>query len=66
MADFSDIGFDGSDTDFALHLITKVGVAPVPGSSFFRHPDAGKHLVRFTFSKSAETLAEAGRRLTSL
>jgi L-glutamine---4-(methylsulfanyl)-2-oxobutanoate aminotransferase len=62
MADFSDLGFDGDDTAFAHHLIQKVGVAPVPGSSFYQG-DAGNHLVRFTFSKSEETLVEAARRL---
>jgi len=43
-------------------LIQKVGVAPVPGSSFYQG-DEGNHLVRFTFSKSEETLVEAARRL---
>ena len=66
MADFSDLGFEGNDTAFALHLITKVGVASVPGSSFFRDREAGAHLVRFTFSKSKETLAEAAARLGSM
>lgn len=62
MADFSGLGFEGDDTAFAHHLIEQVGVAPVPGSSFY-HGDAGKRLVRFTFSKSEETLEEAARRL---
>ncbi len=67
MADFSDIPFEGDDTGFAHHLIEKIGVAPVPGSSFYRPgADAGNRLVRFTFSKSEETLVEAGRRLGSL
>ncbi len=62
MADFSGLGFEGDDTAFAHHLIEQVGVAPVPGSSFY-HGDAGNRLVRFTFSKSEETLEEASRRL---
>lgn len=62
MADFSGLGFEGDDTAFAHHLIEQVGVAPVPGSSFY-HGDAGNRLVRFTFSKSEETLEEAARRL---
>jgi aminotransferase len=66
MADFSDLGFNGDDTDFAHHLIEKVGVAPVPGSSFYRHHDEGVSFVRFTFSKSEETLHEAARRLASM
>lgn len=66
MADFSGLGFDGDDTAFAHHLIKSVGVAPVPGSSFYNDSPEGRRLVRFTFSKSDETLAEAARRLASL
>ncbi len=65
MADFSDLGFKGDDTEFALHLTKNVGVAPVPGSSFYRGGE-GARFVRFTFSKSEETLAEAARRLASM
>ncbi|MEZ4494168.1 MAG: aminotransferase class I/II-fold pyridoxal phosphate-dependent enzyme [Dehalococcoidia bacterium] len=66
MADFSDLGFDGSDRDFARHMIEQIGVAPVPGSSFYHDDRAGSHLVRLTFSKSDETLAEAARRISRL
>jgi len=66
MADFTDLGFAGDDTAFAHHLIETVGVAPVPGSSFFRSGGEGGRLVRFTFSKSEETLREAARRLASI
>ncbi len=66
MADFSALGFQGDDTAFARHLIEKVGVASVPGSSFYRSKEAGRHFVRFTFSKSKETLAEAARRLAGM
>ncbi len=65
MADFSALGFEGDDTAFARHLIEKVGVASVPGSSFYRSEE-GSHFVRFTFSKSKETLAEAARRLAGM
>jgi aspartate/methionine/tyrosine aminotransferase len=66
MADFSALGFEGDDTAFAHHLIRDIGVAPVPGSSFYRpDSDAGSRMVRFTFSKSEETLREAARRLAS-
>ncbi len=66
MADFSALNFPGDDTAFALHLIRDVGVAPVPGSSFYRPgSQAGSRMVRFTFSKSEETLREAARRLAS-
>jgi aminotransferase len=66
MADFSDLGFDGDDTAFAMHLAANVKVAPVPGSSFYATPGAGSSIVRFTFSKSDETLAEAARRLLGM
>jgi aminotransferase len=64
MADFSALGFPGDDTAFAHHLIRDIGVAPVPGSSFYRPgSDSGSQMVRFTFSKSDETLHEAASRL---
>ena len=40
-----------------------IGVAVVPGSSFFSRPELGSHLVRFAFCKKVETLEEAGARL---
>jgi aminotransferase len=66
MADFSDIGFDGDDTAFARHMTERIGVAPVPGSSFYSASEGGSRYVRLTFSKSDETLAEAARRLSRL
>jgi aminotransferase len=66
MADFSALGFKGDDTAFAHHLTERVGVAPVPGSSFYRSRGESVHFVRFTFSKSDETLAEAARRLAAM
>jgi aminotransferase len=56
------MGFE-SDVDFVRHLVTDVGVAAVPGSSFFRDAMAGRQFVRFCFCKREETLAEAERRL---
>ncbi|MBI4541677.1 MAG: aminotransferase, partial [Gemmatimonadetes bacterium] len=44
----------------------EVGVAPVPGSSFYSRPELGRRVVRFAFCKTAELLAEAARRLRSL
>jgi aspartate/methionine/tyrosine aminotransferase len=41
-------------------------VAAVPGSSFYRHPDLGRHLVRFAFCKREATLQEAARRLAQV
>ena len=55
------------DVEFARFLVEKIGVAVVPGSSFYRPgaPEA-KKIVRFNFSKKDETLHEAGRRLAKL
>jgi len=62
MTDISRFGVP-EDVAFVRHLVTDVGVAAVPGSSFFREAGAGRQLVRFCFCKKDETLAEAGRRL---
>jgi aspartate/methionine/tyrosine aminotransferase len=65
MTDISGFGFPD---DFALarHLVEKVGVASVPGSSFFRDPADGKSILRFTFCKKEETLAAAAAKLAIL
>jgi aminotransferase len=62
MADVSHLGL-GDDVAVAHHLTEEVGVAVVPGSSFFSRPELGAHLVRFAFCKKVETLEEAGERL---
>jgi aminotransferase len=62
MADVSHLGL-GDDVEVAHHLTKEVGVAVVPGSSFFSRPELGSHLVRFAFCKKVETLEEAGERL---
>jgi aspartate/methionine/tyrosine aminotransferase len=62
MADITHLGFD-NDVEAARHLVRDVGVAVVPGSSFFSRPELGRHTVRFSFCKRLETLQEAGRRL---
>ena len=54
------------DVRFARHMVEDVGVAVVPGSSFFSRPELGAHLVRFAFCKKLETLKEAGERLRGL
>lgn len=46
------------DIAFAKYMVSKVGVAAVPGSTFYKS-EAGKHKLRFTFSKKDETLMEA-------
>lgn len=64
LADMPD-GTGMDDREYATHLVTTIGVAAVPGSSFYRSEE-GKHKLRFTFSKRDETLAEAVRRLEGL
>lgn len=67
MADFSGV-FDGDDLAFSHYLITEVGVACIPPTSFYstEHRDLGSRHVRFAFCKSDETLLEASRRLRRL
>jgi aspartate/methionine/tyrosine aminotransferase len=65
MADIAGFGFP-DDVRFARHMVEDVGVAVVPGSSFFSRPELGAHLVRFAFCKKLETLKEAGERLRGL
>ncbi|TAN35345.1 MAG: aminotransferase class I/II-fold pyridoxal phosphate-dependent enzyme [Candidatus Methanoperedens sp.] len=57
--------FEMDDMAFARYLVSEIGVAAVPGSSFFKSEE-GKHKLRFTFSKKEETLMEAARRLEGL
>ncbi|MFQ5521559.1 MAG: pyridoxal phosphate-dependent aminotransferase [Candidatus Methylomirabilia bacterium] len=54
------------DAAFARYLVKEIGVATVPGSSFYAHPELGKTKIRFCFPKTDETLQEAGRRLQKL
>ncbi len=65
MVDVAKFGFS-SDTEFALHLVKDIGVATVPGSSFYSDPASAPQTVRFCFSKRTETLQEADRRLAAL
>lgn len=65
MADVSHLGL-GDDVRTAEHLVEHVGVAAVPGSSFYSEPELGHTRVRFAFCKRLETLEEAGRRLRRL
>ena len=65
LADFAGLS-DLADDEFARWLTCEVGVAPVPGSSFYHRPELGRHLVRFTFSKSDETLRLAAERLATM
>lgn len=65
MTDFAAFGFD-DDREFAHYLVKEVGVATVPGSSFYQPPELGRRQVRFCFCKREETLQEAGERLARL
>ncbi|MCH7715897.1 MAG: aminotransferase class I/II-fold pyridoxal phosphate-dependent enzyme [Gemmatimonadetes bacterium] len=62
LADFSDIS-DKPDDEFAAWMTAQVGVASVPGSSFYHNPADGRHLVRFAFCKTDDLLGEAAERL---
>jgi len=63
LVDISDFGFK-DDTAFCRWMAKEIGVAAVPGSSFFHDPI--HHLVRFHFAKREETLHQAGERLLQL
>jgi len=54
------------DVRFAKYLVEKIGVAVVPGSSFYNDARDGASQVRFTFCKKEETLAAAEQRLSKL
>ncbi|MDX6613052.1 MAG: hypothetical protein QOD75_2238 [Blastocatellia bacterium] len=65
MTDISAFGFTNG-VEFTRHLIREIGVACVPGSSFYSDPALGSHQVRFCFCKKDETLFEAAKRLAKL
>ncbi len=65
MTDISSFGF-ANDVEFTKHLIREVGVACVPGSSFYSVPERGAQQVRFCFCKKDETLLLAAERLEKL
>ena len=64
-ADFRGFGFD-DDRAFVRHMIEKAGVAAIPPSVFYDHPEEGRHYVRFAFCKKRETLEAAVARLETL
>ncbi len=64
MTDVSGFGF-ADDVALARHLVTDVGVASVPGSSFYRSGDGGRQQLRFCFCKKDETLTAAAERLAA-
>lgn len=63
MIDISEFGWK-NDTAFCEWMAREVGVAAVPGSSFFHEPV--NHLIRLHFAKRSETLTSAGERLLNL
>src|SRR6195256_6063709 len=65
MTDIGGFGL-GDDVEFARYLVKDVGVAAVPGSSFYKNAAKGRTKLRFCFCKKDETLAEADRRLVKL
>ena len=65
MTDIDAFGF-ANDVEFVRYLVTEIGVAAVPGSSFFSDPAPGRRHVRFCFCKKDETLALAEERLRKL
>jgi len=66
LADISELAGEMDDVEFAKYLVKEVGVASVPGSSFYTDTEMGRTKVRFTFSKQDSTLREAAERLESL
>jgi aminotransferase len=54
------------DLAFAKYLVQEIGVACVPGSSFYNHAQDGASQVRFTFCKQESTLAAAETRFARL
>ena len=63
MVDISEFGYD-SDLDFCVDLIKNVGVAAVPGSSFFKEEE--NRYIRFHFAKKDKTLLAALNRLKDM
>jgi aminotransferase len=62
LADFSALS-DKDDVSFAKWMCEEIGVASVPGSSFYHHRELGQSLVRFAFCKRIDTLKRAAERL---
>ena len=65
MTDISEFGF-ADDIEFTKFLIREIGVAVVPGSSFYHDKSLGSQKVRFCFCKKDETLQAAAERLQKL
>lgn len=65
LADYTELD-DRDDHAFARWLTAEVGVAPVPGSSFFHRSGEERRLVRFAFCKTLDLLEDAVARLNAI
>ncbi|HEX2716441.1 MAG TPA: aminotransferase class I/II-fold pyridoxal phosphate-dependent enzyme [Gemmatimonadaceae bacterium] len=65
LADFSALSHK-SDVAFAQWMAREIGVAAVPGSSFYHRKELGRAMLRFAFCKKMQTLEEAAFRLRNL
>jgi aminotransferase len=65
MTDISDFGYP-DDLAFSRYLVEKIGIAVVPGSSFYYNAAMGARQVRFTFCKKESTLAACAEKLSKL
>jgi aspartate/methionine/tyrosine aminotransferase len=65
LADFTGIS-DLRGVEFAHWLAKEVGVATVPGTSFYHQPKMGETVTRFAFCKKTETLERAAERLAGM
>jgi len=65
ITDISSFGFP-NDHAFATYLIDSIGVAAVPGSSFYAQGVAGEQQIRFCFCKKYETLEAARTKFSKL
>jgi L-glutamine---4-(methylsulfanyl)-2-oxobutanoate aminotransferase len=71
MVDHAEVGrrmgiSEPDDAAFCRRLTQEVGVAAIPPTPFYDHPEHGRRLARFAFCKRMETLEEAVRRLRRL
>ena len=65
LADFTGIS-DLRGVEFALWLAKEVGIATVPGTSFYHDAALGETVTRFAFCKKRETLEKAAERLSAV
>jgi aminotransferase len=65
LADFTELS-DLRGVEFAMWLAKEIGVATVPGTSFYHNPKFGEHVTRFAFCKKLDTLERAAERLAAI